>query len=261
MEYWWHLERGISTYGSYVVIKNNNIHDNGLTCPADYPYGAGGIFTAPDSTNIVIDSNKIHHNGRLNLTVKDKNGNKDHGIYICSSNSSIINNLIYSNQAFGIQISGSKFLGSTIISNNTISNEKNRGGLALWQGGTKNCIIQNNIIANNHGLAWAIEFLKDGGHHIIRNNIFFNNSLGVFNPYSSPGNSILGNMITDPMLNDSFVPKDGSPAINNGYVANAPNHDIEGKSRNGIDIGCFEYEKDESSLNPPTNIHIISISY
>ena len=253
-------EWGISVYGSRIDIYRNTIYDNANNCPADFPYGVGGIFASSSASYITIDSNRIYHNGRLYLQIgKHKNDNQDHGIYLCSKHSEIVNNLIHDNQAYGIQIASYNDVNNVIISNNTIFGEQNRGGIVLWRESTMNCIVQNNIVINNKG--FAIKFLDDGGHHIIRNNIFFNNSSGIFNTYSSPGNSILGNMITDPMLNDSFVPKDGSPAINNGYIANAPNHDIEGKLRNAIDIGCFEYEKDESSLNPPSNIHILSISY
>lgn len=257
----WHF--GISIAGDYITVKKNNIHDNGLTCPADYPYGEGGIYTDKQASHITIDSNKVYHNGRLYLHKGDhKNDNEDHGIYICSSHSLIINNLIYDNQAFGIQIAGYGILTDVVISNNTILNEQNRGGIIVWNRGAKDCIIQNNIIFNNNG--YAVSFLKDGGHHIVRNNILFNNSDGEILEFMTSANNIYENKITNPMLDESFIPVAGSPAINAGYSNDAPSHDINGLIRNnndGVDIGCYEHISSDSTIEPPSGLRVLNMSF
>ncbi len=162
--------QGIEVYGSYSTLKDNTINGNGNSTTVQPAYGHDGIFTDKSVTNALIDGNIIYGNGRLSLAANATGGALDQGIYLCSPNSTVQNNIIYGNQAFGIQVAGYVPLGSTLIQNNTITGEQNRGGIVLWQAGAKGCVIQNNTLITSVG--WAIDFVNDGGGHVILGNRF-----------------------------------------------------------------------------------------
>ncbi len=246
---------GIRVNGRQILITKNIIHNNGNTYDPNSDYGAGGIYTSEKASYITIDGNKIYNNGRLSLSKGQKHSNLDHGIYLCSPNSTIINNLIYGNQSYGIQIAGYKSADHVVISNNTIFNEQNRGGIITWLTGAKSCIIQNNILFKNNG--YAISFYKDGGRHTARNNIFFKNKHDEILQFMTSDNNICKNKEKEPLLNNSYVPTAISPAINAGCLDDAPDHDIDGNPRtnkNAVDIGCYEYIN--RALSSPKNIRI-----
>ncbi len=167
---------GVEVYGSYATITGNIVNNNGNNTTLSPAYGHDGIYTDKSVTNCMINDNIIYGNGRLSLGPGIPYGSLDQGVYICSPNSTVQNNLIYGNQAYGIQVAGYVPLGSISITNNTILAEQNSGGIILWQPGAKGCVIRNNIVTNSAG--YGVDFYDDGGGHIIQNNIFYGNALG-----------------------------------------------------------------------------------
>ncbi len=174
---------GIDVYGSYATITGNIVNNNGASTTISPTYGHDGIFTGSSVTNCMINGNIVYGNGRLSLAPSAQGGQLDQGIYLCSPNSTVQNNLIYGNQAWGIQIAGYVSLDSILVQNNTIVAEQNCGGIVLWQAGAQGCVIQNNTVINTAG--YGLNFYEDGGGHIVQNNMFYGNALGGINPSMS----------------------------------------------------------------------------
>jgi parallel beta-helix repeat protein len=90
------------------------------------------------------------------------------GIYIQSSNNSIIGNNIQQNYGYGIRINNSK---NTIISDNNITNPRSLG--IFLENSDNNIIMKNNITKNERGI---------GIHNSSNNNsIYFNNFINNSN--------------------------------------------------------------------------------
>ncbi len=175
--------QGIDVCGSYATITGNIVSNNGNSTMVSPAYGHDGIYTDRSVTNCMISGNVVYANGRLSLAATAAGGALDQGIYLCSPNSTVQNNLIYGNQAWGIQIAGYVSLDNILVQNNMIATQQNAGGIILWQGGAQGCVIQNNTVINTVG--YGLNFYNDGGGHIVQNNMFYGNALGGINPLMS----------------------------------------------------------------------------
>ncbi len=174
---------GVSVHGQYATITGNIVHNNGSDTTVSPSIGHNGIYTDQNATNCMVNGNIVYGNGRLSLGPGIPYGSEDQGVYLCSPNSTVQNNLIYGNQAYGIQIAGYVSLGSVLITNNTIVTQQTCGGIIIWQTGAKGCVIQNNTVTNNAG--YGLDFYGDGGGHVVQNNIFYGNVAGGIDPLMS----------------------------------------------------------------------------
>ncbi len=186
--------QGIDVYGSYATITGNIVNNNGNSTTVNPVYGHNGIYTDRSVTNCMISGNVVYANGRLSLAATAVGGNQDQGVYLCSPNSTIQDNLIYGNQAYGIQVAGYVSLGNILVQNNAIVAEQNRGGIILWQAGAQGCVIQNNAVIS--GAGYGLDFYGDGGGHIVQNNMFYGNAWGGINPLMSAQYTGSNNLVT-----------------------------------------------------------------
>jgi len=106
-----------------------------------------------------------------------------YGIYICSNESSILNNNISSNTEYGIYFYESN---NNSISNNNISNNNN----GIYLGDSNNNSIFNNIISNKYDGIW----LNYSNENSISNNNISNNGGGI-DLSESNKNNISNNII------------------------------------------------------------------
>ena len=233
------------------TLTNNAISNN------DCSDGSGGGVYVVSSDTVTLENNTISNNG-----VNDDDGG-DGGV--CLSNvgtATLTNNTIVNNSAFnggGIFLSN---VDTATFINNTISNNSgwgpgNGGGMYLSNVDTatltNNTISDNNSIdGNGGGIFCTNSFL------IITNCIIWgNNPDGI---YASPGDVSIAysdiqggyfgyrNIDADPLF---FNPEDndyhltqGSPCIDTGTSAGAPDTDFEGNPRPhgaGYDMGADEY--------------------
>ena len=174
---------GVSVHGQYATIRGNIVKNNGSDTTVSPTLGHNGIYTDQNATNSMVDGNIVYGNGRLSLGSGIPYGYLDQGVYVCSPNSTVQNNLIYGNQAYGIQIAGYVSLSNILVQNNTIASEQNAGGIVIWQAGAKGCVIQNNTVMNNAG--YGLDFFDDGGGHVVQNNTFYGNAAGGIDPSMS----------------------------------------------------------------------------
>ncbi|MFA4831517.1 MAG: right-handed parallel beta-helix repeat-containing protein [Patescibacteria group bacterium] len=265
--------------GRGVVIKNNNIHNNGYW----------GILTGWTPDIQIIN----------NIAYDQIGANAQHGIYVSNSNISPDNpivrgNISYGNKQNGIQLNGDcgttptdGWIDGGSIEGNTVYNNGWKG-LSIIS--VRNAIIQNNVIYNNGlngGSAGAIHLVAETGanctaypsnNNIVvnntvnetaiagirithgANNVIFNNILISPNPYvnetglleyhdaaSSIERTSASGLFVNTNLNDYRLSL-GSPAINIGKLIYqgelAPATDFDGLSRPSgayIDAGAYEY--------------------
>ncbi len=237
---------GISSWGSHPepprlhnTFRGNRIHHCDL-----------GIDDAGTSLYGTIDGNVIHHVG---------GEYHKHAIYWTSSNVRITNNILYDIiEGYGLHFyhKDGAPMREVFVSNNTFVRGNNRPQIVL---GTEmsDVTIQNNIFYEPAQGWAAIQFYIDTTrvHNVvIRSNLVHGGELIRDEPekgfvLGQAGVTLSDNLTADP----SFVkptgdPADfhlraGSPAIDAGIAAPAPDHDLEGKARpagKGCDIGAYE---------------------
>lgn len=199
-----------------------------------------------------------------------------------SSGAGIINSTIRHNQSSGIgggvlfRSSRSPSISRSVMEDNV--SQSNGGGLYIYSGSARNCLVRNNIshlhgggifmydnnasvsgttIISNHADAEG-GGIRTGYGGVIRNCIIYYNKAGEHDNYCLPAGSIAysclrplangtGNISTPPALagfrNWRLVP--GSPCIDAGsFEFAAGDYDLDGDPRiwgGGVDMGCDEF--------------------
>ncbi len=223
---------GIEVSGSNNKFIENEIHNNGNKMSLSSPYGQDGI--SGSGSDLVIDKNYIHHNGRVG-------SNADHGLYLHGDNIWITNNVITHNATSGIQILGDATVSNMKIYNNTVAFNLRVG--ILLNKKMDGLEIKNNIIyKNNLGINF---YYVTGSGIVLENNIFYGNL--TVKSVIPAGLAMSG---TDPILLDPLFINENSnyrvqsgPAIDQGVaVPVLYDHDRKSRARGkAIDIGAFEY--------------------
>lgn len=244
----------------HVYMYGNNIHHMGRIC-TDTDLGQGlGAFQGKGTSFHTYDSNVIHDNGRY---ANDENGcmnathywqNHDHGLYLCGSNTLVINNIFYNHKAGWSICSGCyQSVNNDMIINNVFAfqNPNRQGHILIHAYGEGNfsTIIQNNIFYKPQGYAIRRYGPSNVIDMAVQNNLVYGAKLiedqdGYVNLIVK--NNIEGQdpLFVDP-VNYDFHLQSNSPAINSGtddVIHLAYDHD--GNSRmqgSGYDIGAYEY--------------------
>lgn len=261
-------------------FRRNWIHHN---APAQGILGNG--------TRIVIDRNRINHNGPFTTNPTSAQA---HGLYMSGTAITITNSLIYDNLGYGIQMNGSLSYNSAehpapefalssnwVIANNTIAYNVNRSGMVVWGANSRNARIENNIFYQN-GVKRAstdcqgIGFLNAGTGNTIRNNLAFASAPGATRfisggtqgtHYTESGNIV--NTLTPQFVNapatlpsaPNFALNSGSPAINKGLTISTTKTSYTNISRpqqSFYDMGAFEFLNNSTSLAAPTSLQLVN---
>jgi len=244
---------GIKFYNAHhIVLKGNFIHDNDNQ----------GILG--NGHHVRIEENVIAHNG---FKPDNERSNKEHGIYASGTDFEIFNNVICSNRAYGIQVAaypfkpdshaGPEFASARRwhIAHNTIAFQQNRAGIVVWQEGSTDCVIENNIFYRNAvtlggGDCQGIDFVTAGDKHTIRNNLFFGLGRSAITGNSEAYRATANLEDKDPLFVNAergdFHPGKDSPVIDAGKGSPAVSEDFEGSPRpqgKAPDIGAYEYHE------------------
>ncbi|HJZ87363.1 MAG TPA: right-handed parallel beta-helix repeat-containing protein, partial [Polyangia bacterium] len=238
-----------------VVLRQNVVHD----C-----YGQGLLG---DAHNVVIDGNRIARSG-LSFVNDSMRSNLYHGIYMTGTNITITNNIIEGNAAYGVQVAGypwdptdpnhpagPEYSGASgwAIVNNTIVRNLNRAGIVVWQPDARDNLIENNIFFQNDELGPGsggtngIDFYHCGAGNRVSNNLYFGSGPPVSDTEGGASYVEANPYLSDPQFVDvarsDFHLQPGSPAIDHGEAAGAPDHDAECNPRprgGAVDIGAYE---------------------
>jgi hypothetical protein len=276
---------GLKFYNAHnLSIRRNWIHHNS---PGQGILGNG--------TKILIDRNKINHNGSFG-TCSGSGCTQDHGIYGNGTAFTITNNLIYDNLAHGIQLNGTVRYDSTqhagtefavsrdwLIANNTFAYQKYESALVIWGSTCTNARVENNIFYENAAAASSIhangiKFVGSTpctGIRINSNLAFASGSGGIrfiTSNYSREGvhYTMSGNVVNtvNPKFTNApvtlpsspnFTLVSGSPAIDKGLSISSAKTSYPGTTRpqlSAYDVGAYEYYGSSTSLATPTSLQV-----
>ena len=211
----------------------------------------------------------IHNNGK----VADSDGLYGYAMYIKGSSNIIERCTLYDQGSSGIQIfsttGASEPPNSNIIRNNIIRNNcvlsaaQGRGAGITVASGSQNLVYNNLVYSNFRGISCSNTFtnkilynsvysnpdigiyLENGGSHVCRNNICYQNGTNFFN--TSGGGTVTPNVTTqNPLFVNAtagnFHLLIGSPAINTGAPVPEVTTDYDSVTRgNPSDQGAYEF--------------------
>ncbi len=228
----------------YITIKGNEIRGVGQRYETS-AYGIFGVYTNADSHDFVFDGNVIHDIGRTG----GANLFNDHGLYVHSRNTTIVNNIFY-RPISGWPIQTASGFGG-VIENNTFHgpHPTREGQIMLWDP-NYSVTVRNNIFYNPRSQAvtsYAFS-LYSGSSCAVQDNIVYGSGVAL----GAPSNCSASNnrLNTDPLLvNAASAPYDfhltaNSPAIDTGATLSTIRTDVFGNARpqgNGYDVGAAEY--------------------
>ena len=256
---------GITIYGNFNQILNNEIHHNGNPASTS-PYGQDGVYSDQSTRNNTYIANSIHDNGRTG-------SNLDHGLYLCGDNEMVINNVLIRNAAYGLHIAGYTTVSNMKVYNNVMA-YNGKSGIILWMA-VSGVDIKNNIIYQNGSFGFD-SWDAHGSGVVLDRNLVFGNASGNYNFINgaSDYSYTLGTTVSSAPLfvNSTSAGFDahlsaGSPAINAGLNLSTDfTTDLDGVPRPASgwwDLGVYQYGTTDTtppdvSLTAPANGATIS---
>jgi hypothetical protein len=255
-----------SSVVTHIQYYRNKVHDIGrrvILC--DDPrvsIGHNGFYNPSSSSYMMYDSNIIYDIGRLpgGCSIQQDHA-LDHGMYLNSSYTTIINNVFSgTSSGWAIQLDGKDITTEWKILNNTFygKNPQKNGHIILWEE-MSNITIANNISHSplNYFLDGSWQTTKKKNINI-RHNLVYN--AAVINVSGSEF-KLLNNLTgQDPKLvdltNRNFRLQSDSPAIDKGEYIAGYDYDADQNPIVGApDIGAYEFISSASSAdNDPPSI-------
>ncbi len=250
----WITIEGFEIAHAYDGIKIYNGHD--LTIRRNWIHHSEYQGILGNGTRILIDRNRINHNGGFDACVVYKpRCTLDHGIYMNGTAITITNNLFFDNLAMAIQINGSKssmykpgfhpgpeFAVSEnwIIANNTIAYENNGPAIVVWGSTCNNARIENNIFyenyvngsnSNTNGVSFSSATCTG---ILIRNNLFYASGNGGAEAWGSRATEDIHYSQSDNIVNSNAPGFSNAPAT----LPASPNFTLTARSP-AIDAGVI----------------------
>lgn len=159
----------------YRGLYNNGfiwaVQDCTVGYTADY-----GIFDVSGSTGGIYNNCYVHHAGSV-------------GIYMLANAGQVMNSVVYANTGDGIKNESTATSSSAVfIASNTVDSNGGDGLELTNNQGLTDAMICNNILSNNGGYGinlssgGATDLVVRGMPGQIRNNNFYNNTSGKYNP-------------------------------------------------------------------------------
>ncbi|RKH60592.1 DUF1565 domain-containing protein [Corallococcus llansteffanensis] len=242
------MPNGLINQGSYVTIKNNDVH-HVIHGPGQLCNGAGGSginihdYDVPGlMTGTVVTGNKVHDIGYTCSKIQN--------IYI-STRATVTNNLSYNNPGGG-GIHLWHDANHVTIANNTVVNTwmgiiVGGGGYYETTGPADYVDVSNNIVySNDYGVSLQGQ---TGSHNTYTNNLVNQNSEYDFSPGVIHTGTVTGAPQFVNQAGGNFHLASNSPAINAGSPTFAPSIDLDGNARPAgaaYDIGAYEYGSSSS---------------
>jgi hypothetical protein len=161
---------GITIWGNYNQILNNEIYNNGNPASTS-TNGKDGCYSDQSTHHNVYKWNYVHDNGR-------SGSNLDHGFYLCGDNEQVLNNVLIRNAATGLQIAGYTTVSGMKVYNNVVAFNAT-SGIILWQS-LSGIDIKNNIIYQN-GSYGINSWEAHGSGVVVDHNLVYGNGSGTYN--------------------------------------------------------------------------------
>ena len=252
---------GITIWGNFNQILNNDIHHNGNPGSASM-LGQDGVYSSESTRNTVYMGNYIHDNGR-------RGSNLDHALYLCGDNEAIINNVLVRNASYGLHIAGYETVSNMKVYNNVMAHN-GKSGIIFWMP-VSGVDIRNNMIVHN-GKFGIESYDAHGGGVVIDRNLVFGNGLGDYD-LARDGSDFTYSMGTTISSAPNFVNSasdgfdahlsDGSPAIGAaGNLSSMFTTDLDGAERpasGAWDLGAYKYGNTGTIPSTPTLVATVSV--
>jgi hypothetical protein len=216
--------------------------------------GMNGLYANQGHYNLVFDGNVFNNIGRLPGSTYMFN---DHGLYLHSSNTTVINNVFYGSiSGWGVQ-TASGFSG--LIANNTFAfTAQNTGGqVMLWDPASGGITVRNNVFYNPPGGVGVATCGLTASSCVLDHNLVYGGSIGgrpgcgSSTTVCTSSNTSSGNPGFVNASGGDFHLTTGSPAIDAGVSVSGVATDADGVSRpqgGSLDLGAFEFA---SAAQPP----------
>jgi hypothetical protein len=249
---YWHIENLVFDHAAGAAIhmnstpaahdlafKGNEIRNVGRHY-SDSQYGMSGVYAGEGHYNLTFDGNVFHDIGRIGPIKMQAH---DHGLYLHSSNTKIINNIFYGPiSGWGIQTANGF---SGLIANNTFAFPMSSqvGQLTLW-GKNGEVTIRNNIFYKPAETAIHVwEFTSRSciiDHNVVYGTGRMIDRSGCVVGVQTFRDPLFLNVVTAPY---DFHLRSGSPAIDSGAPVPGIAADFDGAPRpagSGFDAGAYE---------------------
>jgi Right handed beta helix region len=216
--------------GSNIEISRNEIR-NGQD---------QGVFTEPDTSNVQVFRNVVHHNG-----AGFEGQHQSHGLYMKGDRHLIANNLVYDHpHGFGIQIYRQS--SGTIIVGNTVA-YSGWSGIVIGGDDVSDILVRNNIAAYNARYGIAHDSHRPESSRV-DNNLTYANGWGDIGPDFQGTDLSGGNVSAPPRFvsarNRDFRLTRKSNAIDRAVPEYAGPVDLAGVVRPqgaAPDLGAYEF--------------------
>ena len=245
---------GITIWGNFNQILNNDIHHNGNP-DSTSTLGQDGVYSSENTQNTTYMGNYIHDNGRTG-------SNLDHALYLCGDNETIVNNVLIRNAAYGLHIAGYATVSNMRVYNNVMAHN-GKSGIILWMP-VSGVDIKNNILYQN-GKFGIDSYDAHGGGVVIDRNLVFGNGLGDYG-FARDGSdftytigatiSIAPNFVNSTSAGFDAHLSAGSPGISAAMnLSSTFNTDLDGAAREASgawDLGAYKYGNTGTPLSTST---------
>ena len=228
------------------VIRGNLIWGNGMCgvhMNGDINFGGDGVISGA-----IVENNVIRDNGRLGGSAINGDG---------VSGALIRNNVLDGNHASGIslyQIDGGKPSSNTTIVNNTVRMANDARWAVNIQDGATGNVLRNNILLNPSSGRGAVDTcnacltgMKFEANAVVGTFMIQGSTMNLATWRTRTGADATSFVATDAELFASATDltlRAGSPAIDRGIAAGAPEADVLGTLRpqgGSVDIGAYEH--------------------
>jgi hypothetical protein len=245
------LAGGISIFANgsqgsaYNVFVNNEIYGISNPSPTHTGDGGQGIYDDQYSHDNYFGQNYVHDVGA------SADNKYDHGMYMCGSNETYVNNLLVHNEyGSGLQLAAYGNVSGVNVYDNTIANNADYG-IVIWSDSATDA-FSDITVANNitYGNAQGIAGCGPVGTNItLSHNLSFGNSTNNYVQDACGGGTAtfaVSNLIQQSPLfvnaASNFQLQMGSPALGAGVVTNPPvTTDFAGNPRGSPpSIGAYE---------------------
>ncbi|MCP5420947.1 MAG: right-handed parallel beta-helix repeat-containing protein [Gammaproteobacteria bacterium] len=253
--------------------SNPNVtSDNGLieNCIFEYSAGIGpqyyiGGIDAHGSQNWVVRNNTFRN------IISPSGSVAEFAVHfwdLPSSNNIVEKNLIINcDRGIGFGMDGRGNTGG-IIRNNMIYHAANGGvyadtSIALTE--SPNSQVYNNTIFMENSFPWAIEYRFTSTKNVLIANNLTNKPIqnrdGATGTITKNVTNATGTWFVNRSSGDLHLASAVSTVVDKGQVISGLSDDFDGQNRPqgiGIDIGADEYASNPTSLQPPTNLRIVT---
>lgn len=238
---------GFYLNGDYNLVQDCEIYNN-------HGYGIHIYSTHNQPSHNRIINNRIHDNDLAGIIVTK------------GTNNQVINNIFWNN-ARGIEVLYDAT--NTIVYHNTSYANTKKGEILIGER-SRDSLVRNNLLIGTNTQP-VLLVVEDTGVSKIENNLILGVSINpkdlmkIYEPSAIASGNLIGGSYKHGLKKlenfDFHITEETSSAVGAGLVLADVKVDMDGISRiskNGYDIGAYQYNNGLPSLDPPTSLRTVN---